>query len=143
MTQPGFGKTSPAKHHHVNALQKASPLRLRLHLHFSSTSILQFTQKETLTRTNPPCNSQSIDSRNTSNKTLHLHESADANDPYQYKSNHAIIIANDHNLSREVYRNHISSFMWFASLWLSKGIYCAMIARISESMYDCTIHNTY
>lgn len=33
----------------------------------------------------------------------------------------------------------ISSCMWlFTSFWLSKGMYCAMIARISESMYDCT-----
>lgn len=34
---------------------------------------------------------------------------------------------------------HISSWEWFwTSFWLSSGMYCDMIARISESMYDCT-----
>jgi len=32
----------------------------------------------------------------------------------------------------------LSSLTWFTtSDWLSKGIYCAMMALISESMYDC------
>lgn len=33
------------------------------------------------------------------------------------------------------YQNHISSCMWlFTSVWLSSGMYCAIIARISESI---------